>query len=72
LYVQKILVPGAGLGRLALDIAALGYATEGNEFSYQMLFASNYMLNSLAKGSAVVCPYVDNTCNHVAAADMVR
>lgn len=42
---QKVLVPGAGLGRLVLEICACGYAAEGNEFSYQMLFVSNYMLN---------------------------
>ncbi|RQM24206.1 hypothetical protein B5M09_007382, partial [Aphanomyces astaci] len=35
---QKVLVPGAGLGRLALEIVSAGYATQGNEFSYQMLF----------------------------------
>jgi N2227-like protein len=42
---QSVLVPGAGLGRLTVEIAALGYATEGNEFSYQMLFVSNHVLN---------------------------
>lgn len=41
----RVLLPGAGLGRLALEIAAKGYAVQGNEFSYQMLFASNFILN---------------------------
>ena len=42
---QKVLCPGAGLGRLVLEIAGRGYAAQGNEFSYFMLLASNYLLN---------------------------
>ncbi|KAK6346132.1 hypothetical protein TWF730_010464 [Orbilia blumenaviensis] len=41
----KILVPGAGLGRLAFDLAREGFATEGNEFSFHQLIASNFILN---------------------------
>ena len=41
----RILVPGAGLGRLAFDFACKGYATEGNEFSFHQLIASNFILN---------------------------
>ena len=41
----KILVPGAGLGRLAYDIARGGFECQGNEFSLYMLFGSNYVLN---------------------------
>lgn len=41
----KVLVPGAGLARLAFDIARAGYATTGNEFSFFMLFASSWVLN---------------------------
>jgi carnosine N-methyltransferase len=32
-YQQKVVVPGCGLGRLPLEIAAAGYACQGNEFS---------------------------------------
>ena len=32
----KILVPGAGLGRLAFEIATRGYACQGNDFSLYM------------------------------------
>ncbi|CAG8439709.1 12086_t:CDS:10 [Ambispora leptoticha] len=32
----RILVPGAGLARLAFDIAKLGYSCQGNEFSFYM------------------------------------
>ena len=41
----KILCPGAGLGRLAFDIANNGFECEGNEFSLYMLLGSNYVLN---------------------------
>jgi hypothetical protein len=41
----KVLVPGAGLGRLAFDIAKSGFSTQGNEFSFYMLLASNFILN---------------------------
>ena len=40
-----VLVPGAGLGRLAFEIARLGYSCQGNEWSLFMLFASNFVLN---------------------------
>jgi carnosine N-methyltransferase len=32
-YKQRVLVPGCGIGRLPVEIASHGYATEGNEFS---------------------------------------
>ena len=32
-YKQRVLVPGCGTGRLPVEIAAQGYACEGNEFS---------------------------------------
>lgn len=41
----KVLVPGAGLGRLAYELAYRGYSCQGNEFSVFMLFASNFVLN---------------------------
>ncbi|KAK6352898.1 hypothetical protein TWF696_004897 [Orbilia brochopaga] len=45
----RILVPGAGLGRLPFEICKKGYATEGNEFSYHQLLASNFVLNNTTK-----------------------
>lgn len=41
----RVLVPGAGLGRLAWEIACLGYSCQGNEWSFFMLFSSNFVLN---------------------------
>lgn len=42
---SKILVPGAGLGRLTYEIAKLGMQAQGNEFSYFMLLISEHILN---------------------------
>ncbi|KAJ3415788.1 hypothetical protein HDV05_004060 [Chytridiales sp. JEL 0842] len=44
-----VLLPGAGLGRLAFDIAKKGFSTQGNEFSFHMLLASNFALNNLKR-----------------------
>lgn len=41
----RILVPGAGLGRLVLELASRGYNIEGNEISYHALLASSWILN---------------------------
>lgn len=41
----KIVVPGCGLGRLPMELAARGFQTQGNEFSFHMLFMSHFMLN---------------------------
>ncbi|KAG4108714.1 N2227-domain-containing protein [Neocallimastix lanati (nom. inval.)] len=45
----NILVPGAGLGRLAYDIAKLGFSTQGNEYSFYMLLGSNFILNCMSE-----------------------
>uniref|UniRef100_A0A7S4KCE0 carnosine N-methyltransferase n=1 Tax=Guillardia theta TaxID=55529 RepID=A0A7S4KCE0_GUITH len=44
-YQLRVLLPGAGLGRLTYDIAKLGFSAQGCEFSYQMLLSSNFILN---------------------------
>ena len=44
-YVPKLCVPGAGVGRLACELAALGYSVQGNEVSLYMLLASDFILN---------------------------
>lgn len=69
----KVLVPGAGLGRLAYELARRGYCCQGNEFSFFMLFASNFVLNS-CKGTDLhtVYPWVHQYYNHMTSADQVR
>jgi len=69
---KKVLVPGAGLGRLAFDIAKMGFECQGNEFSLYMLFTSNFILN---KCSAVNCfkvfPYIHGFSNNKTAQDQL-
>jgi carnosine N-methyltransferase len=44
--LSRICVPAAGFGRLALELASLGYTVQGNEFSLHMLLASDFILNN--------------------------
>ncbi|KAI8609334.1 N2227-like protein, partial [Chytriomyces sp. MP71] len=60
----SVLVPGAGLGRLAFDIVRQGFSTQGNEFSFYMLIASNFVLNSIKNESAhTIYPWVHSFSN---------
>ncbi|KAJ2739524.1 hypothetical protein GGI20_006096 [Coemansia sp. BCRC 34301] len=69
----RVLVPGAGLGRLAYDICCRGFSTQGNEFSYFMLFASNYILNSsLEEGQHAVYPYIHQFSHVACTEDQMR
>ncbi len=53
-----VLVPGAGCGRLAWEIARhSGAMVQGCEGDYAQLFLSNFALNSTAPGDAVVFPH---------------
>ncbi|KAI0629447.1 N2227-domain-containing protein [Trametes polyzona] len=42
---MRVLVPGAGLGRLAWDISGLGFQTTANELSYFMNLAFRFLLS---------------------------
>ncbi|CAK0884895.1 unnamed protein product [Prorocentrum cordatum] len=44
----RVLCPGSGLGRLPFEASAMGYAAEGNEFSYHMILANQWILNLTA------------------------
>ncbi|KAJ2777177.1 hypothetical protein H4R18_005281 [Coemansia javaensis] len=69
----RVLVPGAGLGRLAFDICCRGFSSQGNEFSYFMLLASNYILNQTqAAGQHTIYPFVHQFSNVATAADQLR
>ncbi|XP_017850393.1 carnosine N-methyltransferase [Drosophila busckii] len=68
----KILVPGAGLGRLTYELACRGYACEGNEFSYFMLIASNFVLNLCDyENKHVLYPWVHQYVNNMRRVDQV-
>lgn len=60
----RVLVPGAGLGRLAFDIAKSGFSCQGNEFSYFMLFASHFILNRVTKEEEFnIYPFIHSFSN---------
>lgn len=61
----SVLVPGAGLGRLAFDIAVAGYTSQGNENSFHQLMASNYILNcTYSANEHMLHPFVSTFSNH--------
>jgi carnosine N-methyltransferase len=69
----RVLGPGAGLGRLTYEVAARGFVSEGNEFSYFMLLASNFVLNVADRVRGyVVHPFVRHATNVVRGDDQVR
>jgi len=69
----KVLVPGAGLARLCVEICRLGYYVQGNEFSWHMLFASQFILNTpMEKHSRVIYPYIHTFSNHPSNASLLR
>lgn len=60
----RVLVPGAGLGRLAYDVAKLGFSCQGNEFSHYMLLASFFVLNRTQQvHQHTIYPYVHTLSN---------
>uniref|UniRef100_UPI00358FC6E9 carnosine N-methyltransferase n=1 Tax=Myxine glutinosa TaxID=7769 RepID=UPI00358FC6E9 len=71
-YVH-VLVPGAGLGRLAWELASLGYTCQGNEWSLYMLFVSHYILNrSPGVEQKTLYPWVLQFSNNWRSADQIR
>lgn len=70
---HRVLVPGAGLGRLVFDICLAGYTVEGNEISYHQLFASQYLLNYTQRaGQHTLYPWALNFSNHYNRANQLR
>jgi len=69
----KVLVPGAGLGRLVFDVCRAGYTVEGNEISYHELMASSLILNHIKKADQyTIAPFALNCSNHLTRADQLR
>jgi carnosine N-methyltransferase len=61
----RVLVPGCGLGRLAMEIAARGFWAQGNEFSTYMLIASHFALNQSTRvGEHAIFPFLHGWSNH--------
>lgn len=62
----KVLVPGAGLGRLVFELCLHGYEVEGNEISYHQLLASSYILNRCGRaGEHTIYPWIHTFSNHL-------
>ena len=62
----KVLVPGAGLGRLVFNICVAGYNVEGNEISYHALLGSNWVINSLSpEDKFALYPFVSRFSNQL-------
>ena len=62
---KNVLVPGAGLGRLAFEVCCAGYAMEGNEISYHQLLVSNWVLNyTQGAGAHPLHPWALSFSNH--------
>lgn len=69
----SVLIPGAGLGRLAWEIASLGYICQGNEWSLFMLFSSNFVLNRCEQlNSLTLYPWVHQFSNNKKSSDQTR
>ncbi|PVU98618.1 hypothetical protein BB559_001450 [Furculomyces boomerangus] len=69
----KVLVPGAGLGRLAFEIASRGFTCQGNEFSYFMLMSSNYILNHCKEKFEInIYPFIHQFSNVLNTEDQLR
>lgn len=63
-----ILVPGAGLGRLAFEIASRGFSCQGNEFNLFMLIVSFHVLNHCkVVNEYEVYPWIHQYCNNLSA-----
>ncbi|RDL40425.1 N2227-domain-containing protein [Venustampulla echinocandica] len=61
----RVLVPGAGLGRLVFDLCCDGFDAEGNEISYHQLLASSYILNHCPEArSHTIYPWAHSFSNH--------
>ena len=69
----RVLIPGAGLGRLVFEVCKSGYSTEGNEISFHQLTASNWILNHLMPGEQYdLYPSALTFSNHISRESQLR
>jgi carnosine N-methyltransferase len=70
---DRVLVPGCGLARLALELVEAGFDTQGNEVTYFMLFGSNFILNFAERREEFeIYPFIHSLSNHESEADLLR
>lgn len=71
--IPNVLVPGAGLARLACEISRAGFVCQGNEFSYYMLIWASFILNnSREREEWMLYPWIHSSCNVVSDKDQIR
>jgi carnosine N-methyltransferase len=71
--LPHLLLPGAGLCRLLLELTLRGYNATGNEISYHQLFASNFILNRAPKANCHrLFPFATIFTNTISRADQLR
>lgn len=64
--LPNLLLPGAGLARLLLELTLAGYNVTGNEISYHQLLASNFILNATPSANAFqIYPYCTTFTNNL-------
>ncbi|KAJ6779347.1 hypothetical protein PWT90_04285 [Aphanocladium album] len=69
----RVLVPGAGLGRLVFDLCRAGCEAEGNEISYHQLLASSFVLNECnGPDQFTIYPWVHTFSNHLTRENHLR
>ena len=80
----RVLVPGAGLGRIVYEILCAGYEVQGNELEFCMLIASNLALNQYNPFPFVpnnsldpnnpcdLHPYIHTMSHHRSTQDLLR
>lgn len=69
----RVLIPGAGLGRLVFEVCMAGFAAEGNEISYHQLVASSWVLNHTGgPGQHVLHPFALHFSNLKSRAQQLR
>jgi carnosine N-methyltransferase len=72
-YTIRVLSPGSGLGRLPFEICKKGYISQGNEYSYFMLIASNFVLNRTKKANEyTIYPHIHQVSNVLTTKDQLR
>jgi len=69
----KVICPGSGLGRLPFDALCRGYSAVGNEFSYQMLFVTDFIFNCTKEPyEHIIYPWVTSDRNRKNKDDQFR
>ncbi|CAH2353113.1 carnosine N-methyltransferase [[Candida] railenensis] len=69
----KVLIPGCGTGRLVFEFVKRGFWCQGNEFSYHMLLASNFVLNhSFVAHNYSIFPFIHKFSNLIKRSNQIR